>query len=406
MERDGEDGQGMQDGDGTEIRGTPRDLTGGAKSKERKLVQFSSGLSKPFIQRPVMTMLLTVSIIAFGIITFKQLAVNDLPAVDYPVISVSASYPGANPETMANTIATPLEKQFTQIPGLTVSTSTSTQGSTNITLQFELTKSIDSAAIDVQAAIQRASGQLPNDLPQPPRFEKSNPNDQPVMYIALTSDTLTDGDLYKYATSQVQQRVNILPGVSQVQIFGVKAAIRIKVDPGALASRNLTFDELSTAIRSGSSYAGAGQFDGKTQSFVLRPNGQIENAEGYRNLIIARGKDNAPVYLRDVANVLDTVQDERLSRHFYARGFNPPASVIVMAVSRQAGANAVEVAQSITNLLPQLRLELPGSIKLIPTFDRAQSIVHSVDDVQMTLMIAFVLVIIVIFIFLDRKSVV
>ena len=369
-----------------------------------KLVQFSSGLSKPFIQRPVMTMLLTASIIVFGVLTFKQLAVNDLPAVDYPVISVNVNYPGANPETMANTIATPLEKQFTQIPGITLSTSSSTQGSTNITLQFDLSKSIDSAAIDVQAAIQRASGQLPTDLPSPPRFEKSNPNDQPVMFIALTSDTLTDGDLYKYATSQVQQRINILPGVSQVQIFGVKSAIRVKVDPGALASRNITFDELSTAIRAGSSYAGAGQFDGKTQSFVLRPNGQIENAEGYRNLIIARGKDNSPVYLRDVATVLDSVQDERLSRHFFARGFNPPASTIVMAVSRQAGANAVEVARSITSLLPQLRLELPGSINLIPTFDRAQSIVNSVHDVQETLMIAFVLVIIVIFVFLGRAA--
>jgi hydrophobic/amphiphilic exporter-1 (mainly G- bacteria), HAE1 family len=376
----------------------------GASTTAAKLVQFSSGLSKPFIQRPVMTMLLTTSIIVFGVLTFKQLSVNDLPAVDYPVISVNVNYPGANPETMANTIATPLEKQFTQIPGITLSTSTSTQGSTNITLQFDLSKSIDSAAIDVQAAIQRASGQLPNDLPSPPRFEKSNPNDQPVMFIALTSDTLTDGDLYKYATSQVQQRINILPGVSQVQIFGVKSAIRVKVDPGALASRNITFDELATAVRAGSSYAGAGQFDGKTQSFVLRPNGQIENAEGYRNLIIARGKDNSPVYLRDVATVLDSVQDERLSRHFFARGFDPPASTIVMAVSRQAGANAVEVARSITSLLPQLRLELPGSINLIPTFDRAQSIVNSVHDVQVTLMIAFVLVIIVIFVFLGRPA--
>ena len=376
----------------------------GEKTFGGKLVQFSSGLSKPFIQRPVMTMLLTTSIIVFGILTFKQLAVNDLPAVDYPVISVSASYPGANPETMANTIATPLEKQFTQIPGLTLSTSSSTQGSTNITLQFDLSKSIDSAAIDVQAAIQRASGQLPNDLPSPPRFEKSNPNDQPVMYIALTSDTLTDGDLYKYATSQVQQRINILPGVSQVQIFGVKSAIRVKVDPGALASRNLTFDELSTAVRAGSSYAGAGQFDGKTQSFVLRPNGQIENAEGYRNLIIARGKDNSPIYLRDVANVIDSVQDERLSRHFFARGFSPPPSTVVLVVSRQAGANAVEVSRSINQLVPQLRLELPGSINLIPVSDRAQSIVNSVHDVQVTLTIAFVLVIIVIFLFLGRAT--
>jgi HAE1 family hydrophobic/amphiphilic exporter-1 len=378
--------------------------TDGKNTPAGMLVQFSSGLSKPFIERPVMTMLLTASIIVFGFLTFKQLAVNDLPAVDYPVIQVSVNYPGANPETMANTIATPLEKQFTQIPGITLTTSSSTQGSTNITLQFDLSKSVDAAATDVQAAIQRAMGQLPNDLPQPPRFEKSNPNDQPVFFIALTSDTLTDGDLYKYATSQVQQRINILPGVSQVQIFGVKAAIRVKADPGALAARNMTLDELSAAIRAGTSYAGVGQFDGKTRSFVLRPNAQIADAEGYRNLIISRGPDNTPVYLRDVASVTESVQDERLSRHFYARGFNPPASTIVMAVSRQAGANAVEVAKSIRELLPQLRVELPGSINLIPTFDRAKTIERSVHDVQETLVIAFILVILVIFIFLGRAA--
>ncbi|HEV2842517.1 MAG TPA: efflux RND transporter permease subunit [Chthoniobacterales bacterium] len=395
--------------DDNELPGAPsgdsighRDRVPGEKTASRKLVQFSSGLSKPFIQRPVMTMLLTASLIVFGLLTFKQLAVNDLPAVDYPVISVSANYPGANPETMANTIATPLEKQFTQIPGLTLSTSSSTQGSTNITLQFDLDKSIIDAATDVQAAIQRASGQLPNDLPSPPRFEKSNPNDQPVMYMALTSDTLSDGELYKYATSQVQQRINILPGISQVQIFGVKSAIRIKADPSALATRNITLDELAAAIRAGTSYSGAGQFDGKDMSLVLRPNGQIADAEGYKNLIVARGKDGAPIYLRDVATVVDSVQDERLSRHFYARGYTTPASVIVLAVSRQAGANAVEVARSINELLPQMRLELPGSINLIPTFDRSQSIVHSVADVQDTLVIAFVLVVLVIFVFLGR----
>ncbi len=175
-----------------------------------------------------MTTLLTVSIIVFGILTYTQLAVNDLPAVDYPVIAVSVSYPGANPETMANTIATPLEKQFTQIPGLTLSTSSSTQGNTSITLQFELSKTIESAATDVQSAIQRASGQLPVDLPSPPTFFKTNPNDQPVTYLALTSDTLTDGDLYKYATTQVQQRLNILPGVSQVSVYGLKGPFESK----------------------------------------------------------------------------------------------------------------------------------------------------------------------------------
>src|SRR5450432_4778478 len=255
----------------------------------KKLVQFSSGLSRPFIHRPVMTMLLTASVIVFGILTYNQLAVNDLPAVDYPVIQVTVSYPGAKPETMANSIATPLEKQFTQIPGLDLTTSSSSQGNTSITLQFNLSKGIDAAATDVQSAIQRATGQLPSDLPSPPTFTKTNPNDQPVIYIALTSDTLTDGGLYKYATTQVQQRINILPGVSQVNVYGVKGAIRVKANPGALASRNLTLDDLSNAIKASTSYSGAGQFDGKTQSFVLRPNGQIENAEGYRNLIIGRG---------------------------------------------------------------------------------------------------------------------
>src|SRR6202171_4329669 len=181
------------DGDEPEQSSGNRDhghAAAGEKTLGGKLAQFSSGLSKPFIQRPVMTMLLTVSIIVFGIITYKQLAVNDLPAVDYPVLQVSVSYPGANPETMANTVATPLEKQFTQIPGLTLSTSSSTQGSTNITLQFELSKSIDAAATDVQSAIQRATGQLPSDLPSPPTFIKTNQNCQAVTSLALTSDTL------------------------------------------------------------------------------------------------------------------------------------------------------------------------------------------------------------------------
>ncbi|MBA3651458.1 MAG: efflux RND transporter permease subunit, partial [Chthoniobacterales bacterium] len=369
-----------------------------------KLVQFSSGLSRPFIQRPVMTMLLTASIIVFGILTYNQLAVNDLPAVDYPIIRVQANYPGANPVTMANTIATPLEKQFTQIPGLELSTSTSSQGNTQITLQFALSKGIDAAATDVQSAIQSATGQLPNDLPSPPTFTKTNPNDQPVMYVALTSDTLTDGELYRYGTTEVSQRINVLPGVSEVAIYGVQGAIRIKVDPGALASRDMTFDELATAIRSGTSYSGAGQFDGKNKSITLRPNGQVEDAEGYRNLIVKQGSNGSPVYLRDIAKVVDGVENERLSRHFFARDFKPPASVIVFAVSRQAGANAVAVAKSVRELLPQLQKELPGSIRLIPTFDRSQSIVNSLHDVQFTLAIAFGLVIFVIFVFLGRAT--
>jgi hydrophobic/amphiphilic exporter-1 (mainly G- bacteria), HAE1 family len=375
----------------------------GAASKE-KLTQFSSGLSRPFIERPVMTMLLSVSVLVFGILSYNQLAVNDLPAVDYPVISVTASYPGADPVTMANTIATPLEKQFTQIPGISLITSSSSQGNTNITVQFDLSKSIDAAASDIQSAIQRAEGQLPADLPSPPTFTKTNPNDQPVMYVALTSDTLTDGELYRYGTTEVSQRINILPGVSQVNIYGVKGAIRIKVDPGRLASRDMTFDELAKAIQTGTAYSGAGQFDGRNKSFTLRPQGQIETAEGYRDLIVKRGPTGTPVYLRDVARVVEGVENERLSRHFFARGYTPPASVIVFAVSRQAGANAVAVARSVRALLPELRRELPGSIQLVPVFDRSQSIVNSLHDVQFTLVLAFALVIFVIFVFLGRAS--
>ena len=370
-----------------------------------KLIQVTgSGLSGPFIRRPVMTVLLTLSIIVAGIATYGKLAVNDLPAVDYPVIQVTCSYPGANPTTMANNIATPLEKQFLQIPGLDIITSTSTQGNTSFTLQFVLSKSIIDAATDVQAAIQRATGKLPLDLPSPPTFTKTNPNDQAIYLVGLLSDTLTDGDLYKYASTAVAQRIAILPGVSQVNIYGVQSAIRIKADPAGLASRGLTMDDLAGAIKAGTVYSGAGQFDGAHRTFVLLPNGQIDQADGYRNLIIARNRDGSPVYLRDVADVYQSVQDERISRTFWMRGFNPPGSVVVLAVSRQAGANAVEVANSVKALFPQIRASLPGSITLVPVFDRSQSIVDSVHDVQFTLMIAFVLVVMVIYIFLGRAT--
>ncbi|PYL76217.1 MAG: hypothetical protein DMF27_09500 [Verrucomicrobia bacterium] len=202
----------------------------------------------------------------------------------------------------------------------------------------------------------------------------------------------------------MQQRIAILPGVSQVNVYGVQAAVRIKADPAALASRGLTMDDLATAIKSGTVYSGAGQFDGAHRTFVLLPNGQIDQAEGYRNLIVARNKDGSPVFLHDVAEVYEGVQDERMSRTFWIRGFNPPGSVVVLAVSRQAGANAVEVAKSVKALFPELRASLPGSITLVPVFDRSQSIVSSVADVQWTLVIAFVLVVLVIYVFLGRAT--
>jgi HAE1 family hydrophobic/amphiphilic exporter-1 len=382
-----------------------RSTSDGGTPQSPKLVSVKgTGLSGPFIRRPVMTVLLTLSVIVAGIATYNKLAVNDLPAVDYPIIQVTCAYPGADPVTMANNIATPLEKQFLQIPGLDIITSSSNQGNTSLTLQFVLSKSITDAATDVQAAIQRATGKLPLDLPSPPTFSKTNPNDQAVYLVGLMSDTMTDGDLYKYASTVVAQRMAILPGVSQVNIYGVQAAIRIKADPAAVAARGLTMDDLANGIKSGTVYSGAGQFDGAHQTFVLQPNGQIDQAEGYRNLIVARNKDNSPVYLRDVAEVKQSVQDERTSRFFFARGIHPPGSIVVLAVSRQAGANAVEVANSVKALFPELRASLPGSITFIPVFDRSQTIVNSVHDVRTTLLIAFVLVVVVIYLFLGRAK--
>ena len=359
--------------------------------------------SEPFIRRPVLTTVLTVSVIVFGVLSYFRLPVNDLPAVDYPVIQVQAVYPGASPETVANNIATPLERQFMQINGLELVTSKSTQGHTSLTLQFALSKSIDAAATDVQTAISQATGSLPVDLPSPPTFSKTNPNDQPIMYIALTSDSVTRGQLYDYGSTQIGQRISILPGVSRVNVFGTKSAIRIKADPSAMWARNISVDDLSTAVKNGTSYTGAGQFDAKSGTTLLRPQGQLDSAQAYSQLIVG-STNGAPIYLRDVATVRESVQDERLNMRFWARGYPVPAATVVLAVFRQAGANAVEVADSIRGVLPQISAELPGSVRITPLYDRSRGIVNSVNDVQETLIIAFVLVVLVIFLFLGRAT--
>src|SRR6266581_1525331 len=266
-------------------------------------------LSEPFIRKPVMTTVLTVSVILFGVLSYRRLPVNDLPAVDYPVIAVQASYPGASPDTVANNIATPLERQFMQINGLELVTSQSTQGHVSFTLQFALTKSIDAAATDVQTAISQATGSLPVDLPSPPTYTKTNPNDQPIMYIALTSDSVTPGQLYDYGSTQVGQRISILPGVSRVGVFGTKSAVRIKADPAAMWARQISVDDLAAAVKAGTSYSGAGQLDSAAGTAVLRPQGQLDTAEGYSNLIVG-SSGGSPVYLRDVAEVRQSVQNE------------------------------------------------------------------------------------------------
>src|SRR5678816_1236050 len=360
-------------------------------------------LSEPFIRRPVMTAVLTLSVVLFGILSYQRLPVNDLPAVDYPVIQVSVGYPGASPDTIANNIATPLERQFMQINGLEVVTSSSKQGVATFTLQFALEKNIDAAATDVQTAISQAISSLPADLPSPPTYSKTNPNDQPLMYLAMVSDSVTSGQLYDYASTQVGQRLSILPGVSQVNVYGTKSAIRIKANPEALWARGISIDDLNNAIKSGTSYTGAGQLDSASRTAILRPQGQLESAEQYGNLIVG-GTNNAPIYLRDVATVKESVQDERVNMRFWVRGREVPTATVIVAVNRRAGANAIEVSKSIHEILPMVQQELPGSITITPIYDRAANIVHSVADVQATLMIAFVLVVIVIFAFLGRVT--
>lgn len=360
-------------------------------------------LSEPFIRRPVMTTVVTLSAIVFGIFSFTQLPVNDLPAVDFPVIVVNASYPGASPETMANTVATPLERQFMQINGLELVTSKSTQGHTALTLQFSLEKSLDGAATDVQTAISQATPLLPVDMPSPPTFSKSNPNDRPIMYIAMTSDTVTKGRIYEYASTQLGQRLSILPGVSRVDVYGTKSAVRIKVDPSAMAVRQLTVDDVADAVRKGTSTVGAGQFDGPQGTVILRPQGQLVTAEEYRNLIVS-DRQGAPVFLRDIAEVKDTVQDERVNLRFWVRDREVPSATVVAAVFRRAGANAVEVSKGVRAEIPNISSELPKSVRVTPIYDRSMSIVRSVVDVEETLLIAFILVVLVIFVFLGRAT--
>lgn len=370
-------------------------------------------LSERFIRRPVMTVVLTVSAILFGVLAYQQLPVNDLPAVDYPVIQVSCGYPGASPETVASTIATPLERQFMQIPGLEMVTSASRQGYCSMTLQFALSKSLDAAATDVQAAISRAGGFLPFDLPAPPTFTKTNPNDQPILFIAMASYSLTQGQLYDLANTQVGQQISILSGVSQVMIYGTKSAVRIKADPSTLAARGMSIDDLAKAVQQGTTYQGAGQFDGPDRTFLLQPQGQLSTAADYEKLIVGM-KDGAPIYLRDVATAHNSVEDERVSMRLW---INPeladtlklptgevPKATVVIAVLRQAGSNAVEVVKSIRDILPGVMRQMPGSALLVPMYDRSATIVSNVRDVEETLFIAFLLVVVVIYMFLGRAT--
>jgi hydrophobic/amphiphilic exporter-1 (mainly G- bacteria), HAE1 family len=351
-----------------------------------------------FIRRPVMTSLVMLAILAFGFVAYRDLAVSDLPNVDFPTIQVSASLPGASPDTMASAVATPLEKQFTTIAGLDSMTSSSSLGTSQITLQFDLSRDIDSAALDVQAAITTASSQLPPSMPTPPTFRKVNPADSPILFLALTSPTLPLSQVDEYAESFLGEQISMVPGVAQVSVFGsMKYAVRIAVNPNELASRKIGIDEVSSAIQNANVNMPMGTLYGPNKAFTIQSNGQLTDAALYRPLIIAY-RNGAPVRLDQVAQVTDSVQDDRVANWINA------VPGIILAVQRQPGTNTIEIVDSIRKLLPRFRSIMPPAMHLAVEYDRSISIRNSVNDVKFTLMLAIFLVVLVIFLFLRNGS--
>ncbi len=351
-----------------------------------------------FIRRPVMTTLVMSGILLFGIIGFEQLPVSDLPSVDYPTIQVSASLPGANPETVASAMATPLEKQLSTIAGVDNMSSVSSLGSVQITIQFSLDRNIDAAAQDVQAAITKAARQLPPNMPSPPTYSKVNPADSPIFFLAMSSATLPLSDVDNYAENILAEKISMVSGVAQVSVYGAQQyAVRIQVDPNKLAAYGLGIDQVAQAIQSGNVNQSLGRLYGNYQSFTILANGQLNNAAAFRPMVVAYRNGN-PVRLEQLGNVLDSVQNDKGAAWFCSE------RAVLLAIQRQPGANTVQVVDDIKKLLPQFRASIPAAVNLNVAQDRSLSIRQSVTDVEHTLFLAVCLVIMVIFIFLRNLS--
>ena len=355
-------------------------------------------ISELFIRRPIMTTLVMLGILLFGIMGYRLLPVSDLPTVDFPTILVVAEFPGASPETMASAVAIPLERQFSTIAGLDSMNSTNTQGTTRITLQFSLNRNIDAAAQDVQAMIGKAARQLPPDMPNPPSYQKINPADFPILFLALSSPSLPLSAVHEYADTFVAQRISMVSGVAQVQVFGAqKYAVRAQLDPKALAARSIGIDEVANAIMNGNVNLPTGILYGPHQAFTVEASGQLKNAEAYRPLIVAY-RNGSPVRLGELGRVIDSVENDKI-----ASWYNDVRN-IGLAVYRQPGTNTVQVVDSIRELLPSFRAQMPGSVNLNLLYDRSLSIRDSVNDVKFTLFLTMCLVVMVIFLFLRNLS--
>jgi HAE1 family hydrophobic/amphiphilic exporter-1 len=329
-----------------------------------------------FIRRPITTTLIMVAILLFGIFAYRLLPVSDLPNVDFPTISVSASLPGASPDTMAAAVALPLEKQFSTIAGLDSMTSSSALGSTSITLQFTLDRNIDAAAQDVQAMIAKTLSQLPPEMPSPPSYQKVNPADQPVLYLALSSRTMRLSDVDEYAETNVAQRISMVSGVAQVQVFGTqKYAVRTQLDPRKLAIHQIGIDEVYNAINNANVNLPTGTLFGHSTAYTVQATGQLLQASQYRPLIVAY-RNGAPVRLDEVGTVFDSVENDKTASWYSG------TRAIVLAIQRQPGTNTVEVVQNIKNLLPTIRKQMPAGLSIETLYDRSVSIKNSVNDVH------------------------
>ncbi|MGS1014251.1 efflux RND transporter permease subunit [Rhodanobacter sp. UC4450_H17] len=350
------------------------------------------------IRRPVMTVLLMVALVVFGVVAYPKLPVNELPNVDFPTISVSAKLPGASPETMATAVATPLENEFSTIAGISTMTSTSALGSTSITLTFGLDRNIDAAAQDVQAAISAAQRQLPTTMPTPPTFRKVNPADKAILYLTLSSDTLPLSTVNEYGETQLAQRLSMVDGVAQVNVFGSqKYAVRISVDPNKLAANGIGIDTLQQAIADANVNLATGSLNGSRQLLQVSSDGQLQRAAPYNDIVVAY-RNGAPIRLSALGHASDGVQNDQVASWFDGK------RAIVLAIDRQPGSNTVATVDRIRQVLPQFQASLPPSVKLGVLYDRSESIRHSVDDVQYTLLLAGVLVILVIYLFLGNAS--
>lgn len=349
-----------------------------------------------------MTTLLTAAICIFGGMAYRLLPVSDLPNIDFPTIVVSASLPGATPETMASAVATPIEQQLSTIAGIDSMSSVSTLGATQITLQFALERNIDAAAQDVQAAIAAVQRRLPNDMPAPPSFRKTNPADQPVLFLSLSSPTLPLSTVDEYAETNLSQRISTIDGVSQVQVFGSqKFAVRVRLDPRLLASRGITLDEVRSALSAHNVNLPTGLLDGPHQALTVVANGQLAESGQFRQIVVTY-RDGAPVRLGELAEVIDSVQDRRVASWYYMKGEGNRA--VVLAVQKQPGTNTVEVVDRVKALLPSFQAQLPESVRLEILRDASVAVRESVHDVQFTLLLSIALVILVIFLFLRSLS--